>query len=342
VPGIDAGNLPAPLRQGDSCPGRQPGGRGAAEALLRSFLTERSRPYRKAMSSPGPAAEHCSRLSPHLAWGTLSMREVLQATEARLRALDADADRDRRAALVAFASRLRWRCHFMQKLESEPELEHRCLHAAYQDMRGADERRLAAWAAGTTGWPFVDACMRMLDHTGWLNFRMRAMLMSVASFQLWQNWREPGLHLARLFTDYEPGIHWPQAQMQSGASGINTIRMYNPIKQGLDQDPGGGFIRQWCPELVRIPTARLHMPWTMSALEQADTRCVIGRDYPAPVVDHIQSAREARERVWKVRAGLDYGAAADRIQARHGSRRSGLPQPRANRTKPNRQLILPL
>jgi deoxyribodipyrimidine photo-lyase len=209
-------------------------------------------------------------------------------------------------------------------------------------MRDVDEQRLAAWAAGRTGWPFVDACMRMLDATGWLNFRMRAMLMSVASFQLWQDWRASGLHLARLFTDYEPGIHWPQAQMQSGASGINTIRIYNPIKQGLDQDPGGSFIRQWCPELARVPTARLHMPWTMSPLEQSDAGCAIGRDYPAPIVDHVQSARDARDRVWGVRAAADYGATADTIQERHGSRRSGLPQPRAGRARPNRQLALRL
>ncbi len=89
------------------------------------------------------------------------------------------------------------------------------------------------------GYPFLDACMRSLRATGWLNFRMRAMVMSFASYNLWLPWRATGLHLARMFTDYEPGIHWSQVQMQSGTTGINTIRIYNVVKQGYDQDPRG-------------------------------------------------------------------------------------------------------
>ena len=96
--------------------------------------------------------------------------------------------------------------------------------------------------------------MRALRHHGWINFRMRAMLMSVASYQLWLPWRQSGEALARLFVDYEPGIHWNQCQMQSGTSGINTVRIYNPIKQGLDHDPEGRFIRQWLPELRDVPS----------------------------------------------------------------------------------------
>jgi deoxyribodipyrimidine photo-lyase len=184
--------------------------------------------------------------------------------------------------------------------------------------------------------------MRMLQATGWLNFRMRAMLMSVASYQLWLDWRPTGLHLARLFTDYEPGIHWPQAQMQAGTTGINTIRIYNPVKQGLDQDPDGSFIRRWCPELAAVPLRRLHRPWTMPQLEQEDARCRIGRDYPLPVVDHVASARQAREAVWGVRRKSGFASTADDIQARHGSRRSGLPQPTKARGRPVRQLSLGL
>ena len=258
VPGIDPGTLPpshAWACAADPCPGRQRGGRAAGEATLRSFLDERGRPYRTAMSSPAAGAVHCSRLSPHLAWGTVSIREALQAAEARLASLAPDERPAWRGSLASFIGRLHWHCHFIQKLESEPRIEWRTFHPAYEGLRGTDEARLAAWAEGRTGWPFVDACMRMLRATGWLNFRMRAMVMSVASYQLWQDWRPTGLELARLFTDYEPGIHWPQAQMQSGTTGINTLRIYNPIKQGLDHDPDGSFIRRWCPELARRPAA---------------------------------------------------------------------------------------
>ena len=341
VPDVDPGAIGTLSIAPDPCPGLQPGGRAAAEELLRSFLAERGRPYRKAMSSPGEGALHCSRLSPHLAFGTLSMREVLQAAEARLRALTTEERPGWRGSLISFTGRLRWHCHFMQKLESEPEIEFRGFHRAYDGLRGEDPALLAAWAEGRTGWPFVDACMRMLQATGWLNFRMRAMLMSVASYQLWLDWRPTGLHLARRFTDYEPGIHWPQAQMQSGTTGINTIRIYNPIKQGQDQDPDGAFVRRWCPELAAVPLRWLHTPWLMPALEQAEAGCVIGRDYPAPIVDHAAAAKRARETVWAIRRARGFSARADSIQARHGSRRSGLPQP-AKPSKPARQLDLGL
>jgi deoxyribodipyrimidine photo-lyase len=269
------------------------------------------------------------------------MKEVLQAAEGRLQSLAADPEW--RGSLISFTGRLRWHCHFMQKLESEPAIEFRSFHSAYEGMREHDPVTLAAWSEGRTGWPFVDACMRMLQATGWLNFRTRAMLMSVASYQLWLDWRPTGLHLARLFTDYEPGIHWPQAQMQSGTTGINTIRIYNPVKQGLDQDPDGSFIRRWCPELAHVPLPWLHAPWTMPALEQAEAGCLIGRHYPAPIVDHVAAARHAREAVWAVRRDRGFAARADDIQARHGSRRSGLPQPRQPaRRRPDGQLDLGL
>ena len=160
--------------------------------------------------------------------------------------------------------------------------------------------------------------------------------MSASSYQLWNHWREPGLHLARLFTDYEPGIHWPQTQMQSGTTGINTARIYNPIKQGLDQDPDGAFIRRWVPELKDVPTSAIHKPWTLSPLEQADLGLTIVREYPTPIVDHMEAGRSARAKIWAVRDGQPYRDAAEAIQDRHGSRRSGLAQPsRAQRRKPS-------
>ena len=94
------------------------------------------------------------------------------------------------------------------------------------------------------------------------------MLMSFASYHLWLPWRDSGLHLARLFVDYEPGIHWSQCQMQSGSTAINTVRVYNPIKQGQDHDLKGEFIRTWLPELRMVPDVYVHEPWKLSLAAQ--------------------------------------------------------------------------
>jgi deoxyribodipyrimidine photo-lyase len=165
---------------------------------------------------------------------------------------------------------------------------------------------------------------------------MRAMLLSFASHHLWMDWRDSGLHLARQFVDYEPGIHWSQCQMQSGTTGINTIRIYNPVKQGLDHDPEGRFLARWLPELAAVPAAWRHQPWRMDAAAQEASGCRIGADYPAPVVDLPAAARHARERLWALRKRPGFGAAAEAIQQRHGSRRSGLP-PSAGRRRRGRR-----
>lgn len=320
--GIEPGPIPDAGALGlapDPCPGRQPGGRSHGRALLESFLAERGAPYRAAMASPLTGETACSRLSPHLAFGTLAMREVAQAARARQRAVRADPLW--RGAMASFAGRLHWRDHFTQKLEDEPRIETDDLHPATRGLRPRepDAARLGAWARGETGLPFVDACMRMLAATGWMNFRMRAMLVAVATQHLWLDWRAPGQHLARRFTDYEPGIHWPQMQMQAGTTGINTVRIYNPVKQGREQDPDGTFTRRWLPELAPVPDRYLQEPWLWEG-----AGALLGRAYPAPVVDHLDAARTARERVWGVRKGAAFRAEAGRIQAKHGSRRSGI------------------
>ncbi|MBK1643737.1 deoxyribodipyrimidine photolyase [Thiocapsa imhoffii] len=313
----------------DPCPGRQCGGRSAGVALLEGFLGARGESYHLEMSSPLTAFESCSRLSPHLAWGTLSMREVVQATRYRRQQI---ADLGRKGergtwakALAAFEGRLHWHCHFMQKLESEPRIEFENLHRACDGLRDPqpDADRLVAWSQGLTGFPFVDACMRALRETGWINFRMRAMLMSFSSYHLWLHWREPGLHLARVFTDYEPGIHWPQVQMQSGTTGINTLRIYNPVKQSQDQDPHGEFIRRWVPELAGVPDARIHTPWMLSSTEQDTYGCRIGHDYPDRLLDHEAAARAARRRFGAIRRTPESRAEREAIFLAHGSRRRG-------------------
>ena len=303
---------------GDIAVPAQRGGRRQAVQVLEEFLHHRGQLYRRAMSSPLSAETACSRLSPYLAYGAITVREVVQITSQRQAALTGSRN-GWLGSLASFQSRLAWRDHFTQKLEDQPDIESRCLHPAYEGLRPdvVDMALLKAWKTGETGVPFVDACMRFLTATGWLNFRMRAMLVSFASYQLWLDWRVTGQHLARLFTDYEPGIHWPQVQMQSGTTGINTIRIYNPVKQGLDQDPDGVFTRRWVPELNLVPDAFLQEPWRWDG--RGD---VLGRIYPRPVVDLKFAVGEARDRVWAVRKGQGFAAQANRIVTRHGSRKN--------------------
>jgi deoxyribodipyrimidine photo-lyase len=125
---------------------------------------------------------------------------------------------------------------------------------------------------------------------------MRAMLVSFASYQLWLHWRKPALFLARHFLDFEPGIHFSQVQMQAGTTGINTIRIYSPIKQVLDQDPNGQFIRRYLPELANVPSEYLAEPHKMPVELQKDIGCIIGTHYPEPIVDHTTAFKLARER----------------------------------------------
>ena len=314
----------------------QAAGEKAARSTLKSFLQVRGYDYRKALSSPLTAEDGCSRLSPHLAFGTLSMRTVHQATEV---AIGHTPDRALAYALRGFAGRLRWHCHFMQKLEDEPNIEFHNFARVCDGLRENDfnDDHFAAWCEGRTGYPMVDACMRSLVQTGWLNFRMRAMLVSFASYHLWLHWRQPGLFLARQFLDFEPGIHWSQMQMQSGTTGINTLRMYSPTKQAQDQDPQGLFIRRWVPELAKVPLPYLAEPWKMDSSVQHMAACHIGVDYPAPIVSEKLAMKAAKDRMYGLRNTDQARDEAGKVQAKHGSRKSGLPQTESRRNTASAQ-----
>lgn len=314
-----AGTLPDPNSlelKPDGIQALQAPGRTAGLKVLNSFLYERGEKYRTEMSSPVTGESGCSRISPHLTYGTLSLREIYQATQKRLTELRALPKEERgtwASSLSSFVGRLHWHCHFTQKLELEPELEWLPMARAYTGLReeGDDPVRLAAFETGQTGYPFIDACLRYLRATGWINFRMRAMLMSFASYDLWLPWQKSGDVLARLFTDYEPGVHWPQSQMQSGVTGINAVRVYSPIKQGLDQDPDGAFTRQWVPELADVPDKLLQTPW----LYEGEL------DYPPPIVDHKAAIAQSKDKIWTIRKTPEAKAEAEKVYQKHGSRK---------------------
>ena len=302
----------------------QKGGRKNGEALLSSFLNERGRNYSREMSSPLTAMTSCSRLSPYITFGNLSIREVYQTAKEKRNLLKGKKNMGAwSSSITSFLGRLRWHCHFIQKLEDQPSLEWKNMSSSYDNIRENDFNvdYYDAWKNGMTGYPLVDACMRCLRSTGYINFRMRAMLVSFASYDLWLDWRKTSKYLACQFLDYEPGIHYSQIQMQSGVTGINSIRIYNPMKQQKDHDPEGLFVKRWIPEFEKIPNEYIFSPHLMSAGFQKIHSFKIGVDYPAPIVDHSLQARKAKKILYKIKASREAKKNAKMVYLKHGSRK---------------------
>ena len=339
---------------------RQYGGERKALEYFRSFLSLRGANYSTGISSPNTSWTTGSRLSPYLTWGHISLRYVIVTTKRKQEELRAAKKKAPSSpspwlrSLASFQSRMHWRSHFIQKLESQPSLEKQDQCLAFSHLRRQpddfNEKYFEAWCEGRTGFSFVDACMRSLIDTGWLNFRMRAMLVSFATYNLWLDWKKIAGHLARLFLDYEPGIHYPQLQMQAGTTGINAMRVYNVTKQGRDQDPSGVFIKKYVPELAAVPDEYIHEPHTMPASLQKKCGVIIGDGmgdngkkskgifqtqqstkilpskeciyYPSPIVDEKITAKSAKEKLSAVRKQDSTKREAEQVYLKHGSRRT--------------------
>ncbi len=293
----------------------QPAGESSAHKYLDSFIKRRCKGYLENISKPQKSQQNCSRLSPYLAWGNLSVRQVYQILRQKSEKKPLAKD------LAAFKSRLHWRCHFIQKFENEERIEFENLNPAYDTLliQPINKKYIHAWEKGETGFPLVDASMKCVLETGYLNFRLRAMLVSFLVHILWQPWQTGVYHLAQQFLDYEIGIHVPQFQMQAGVTGVNTIRIYNPIKQSQILDNEGVFIKKWLPALQNIPTKLIHKPFEMTQLEQKFYHCEIGKDYPKPIIDFKIAYQNASKILWELKKHEAVKAQNKDILKRHVS-----------------------
>lgn len=288
------------------------GGESYAQKMLNDFLTEKIEKYWGSISYPEKSRYYCSMLSPYITYGNISIRQIYQACEQYKHQVR------NKVSLEQYMARLKWHCHFVQKLESEPRIEFENLNPTFNAVRNKkDKKFIKAWKEGQTGYPLIDAAMRCVKETGYLNFRLRSTVVSFLTHLLWQPWQAGTGHLARMFLDYEPGIHFSQFQMQAGTTGINMIRIYNPIKQSKEKDKHGVFIKKWVPELKDLPVEYLHEPWKMTEMEQLMHNFRLGENYPKPIVDFDKSYKFAQQKLWELKNSDSNKFNSQRIIKRH-------------------------
>jgi deoxyribodipyrimidine photo-lyase len=252
-------------------------GMSGAEALLSDFLT-RIAGYKDARDFP--AVKGVSYLSVHNRFGTVSIRRLVNE------ALLAQAEG---IGPATWLSELVWRDFYFQILWHHPRVATRSFKPEYDAIRWSDDKLLyAAWCEARTGYPIIDAAMRQIAQTGYMHNRLRMIVASFLTKDLHIDWRAGERYFADNLIDFDLAANnggWQWAA-STGCDAQPYFRIFNPVSQSEKFDPRGKFIRRYVPELARVPDAYIHAPWTMPPLEQQAASCVVGRDYPAPVVDH--------------------------------------------------------
>jgi deoxyribodipyrimidine photo-lyase len=289
--GLRRGRLPSPAALGLSGeevaePAVAPGEPAAREALAR-FLSGPIDAYARRSDR---ATGGTSVLSPYLRWGCLSARECEQRAGAR-----------GEPGAAAWVRQLCWRDFYAHLLLHHPDSARHELRERYRGTLDWDDDadRLRAWQEGRTGFPLVDAGMRQLRRTGFMHNRVRLVAGSFLTKDLHLDWRAGEAWFARLLLDGEPAQNagnWQWIASVGADPAPPFRRLYNPARHQEHLDPDGEYVRRWVPELRAVPLARLAEPGRMSDAEQRAARCVIGRDYPAPIVDHAVERRRALAR----------------------------------------------
>jgi deoxyribodipyrimidine photo-lyase len=271
-----------------------PAGAAVASARLAQFI-EGGAVFDYANNRDRPDLAGTSQLSPYLRFGMLSARQAFDAADqAQAAARTGTAHR----GVEVWKSELIWREFYVNILHHFPQARTAPFRPEYAGIGWRnDPDDFAAWCAGMTGYPFVDAAMRQLAATGWMHNRARMVVASFLVKHLLIDWRWGERFFMQHLLDGDPAANnggWQWAA-GTGTDAAPYFRVFNPILQSRKFDPDGAYIRRWVPELANVPVPALHTPWEMSAREQAGLGCRIGQDYPAPVVEHAFARQRALE-----------------------------------------------
>jgi len=276
-------------------------GEDAAQSRLHDFIDAAVFDYQDKRNLPGVSGT--SRLSPHLHFGEIGPRQIWHTVIAS--ALDQTGSPMPRGA-ETYLSEIAWREFSYHLLFHFPELPLKPLRTEFSNFPWAnDPDALSAWQRGATGYPIVDAGMRELWTTGWMHNRVRMIVASFLIKDLLIDWQTGEKWFWDTLVDADLASNAASWQWVAGCGADATpyFRVFNPTIQGTKFDPDGSYVRRWLPEVSRLPDRLIHAPWTAKPIELADAGIELGRDYPAPIVDHSIARNRALEKYKLLKAG---------------------------------------